>query len=194
MDLAQLCDLIRDGVALNGMAAVERAPELALFRERVDRVLINAPRAERQAVLGLLTDLCSPLAGQFQLPEERDGSPLTRRYAGIAFKARQIIEQHFCRKLTLDGLAAELGVGAKTLSRAYEALWRTSVAIDLRRVRCKNAVDLIVRSDLKIGAVALDVGLRSKKDLYRLIRNEFGMTPGELRRSGTSAVRAQRIA
>lgn len=194
MELALLCDLIRDSVALNGTAAIERAPRLTLFREKVDRALVNAPRAERQAVLGLLTDICEPLAGEIRASDSQEDSPLARRYAAIAFKARQILEQHYCRKLTVETLAYELGVGAKTLSRAYEQLWRTSIAVDLRRVRCKNAVDLILRSDLKIGAVAQDVGLKSKKDLYRLIRNEFGVTPGELRRSGTLAIREARIA
>lgn len=194
MKLALLCDLIRDSVALNGTAAIERAPRLTLFRKKVDRALVNSPRAERQVVLGLLTEICEPLGAELGPSPSQEDSPLARRYAAIAFTARQTLELHYGRKLTVETLAAELGVGARTLSRAYERLWRTSIAVDLRRVRCKNAVDLLLRSDLKIGAVAQDVGLKSKKDLYRLIRKEFGVTPGALRRSGTLALREARIA
>jgi AraC-like DNA-binding protein len=46
----------------------------------------------------------------------------------------------------------------------------------------KEALRQLRETDLKIEAVAIDVGYRSKKDFYRMVRVRLGCTPGQLRR------------
>jgi transcriptional regulator GlxA family with amidase domain len=46
----------------------------------------------------------------------------------------------------------------------------------------KEALRQLRETDLKVEAVAIDVGYRSKKDFYRIVRVRLGCTPGELRR------------
>lgn len=86
------------------------------------------------------------------------------------------IEQSYSEPITLHSLASELHRQAAYLGAMFRREVGVSMHQWLTRVRLDHAVAL-VRDGVKIEAVALLVGYRSKKNFYRQFRRRFGTTP-----------------
>jgi two-component system response regulator YesN len=87
-----------------------------------------------------------------------------------------LIEQSYSDPITLHFLATALNRQAAYLG----ALFRREVGVSVRqwvtRVRLDHATALI-RDGVKIEAVALLVGYRSKKNFYRQFKRRYATTP-----------------
>jgi YesN/AraC family two-component response regulator len=87
-----------------------------------------------------------------------------------------LIDQSYSDPITLHSLAAALNRQAAYLG----ALFRREVGLSVRqwvtRVRLDHATNLI-RDGVKIEAVALLVGYRSKKNFYRQFKRRYATTP-----------------
>jgi two-component system, response regulator YesN len=87
-----------------------------------------------------------------------------------------LIEQSYSDPITLHFLATALNRQAAYLG----ALFRREVGVSVRqwvtRVRLDHATGLI-REGVKIEAVALLVGYRSKKNFYRQFKRRYATTP-----------------
>jgi AraC-like DNA-binding protein len=92
-----------------------------------------------------------------------------------------LIESGFMDRITLKTISASVRGKASVLGRIFEAEVGVSVHEYLTRVRLTHAAHL-VRSTMKIEAVALVVGYRSKKNFYRQFTRHFGVTPETYRR------------
>ena len=86
------------------------------------------------------------------------------------------IEQSYSDPITLRSLASELHRQAAYLGAMFRREVGVSMHQCLTRVRLDHAAAL-VRDGVKIEAVALLVGYRSKKNFYRQFRRRFGTTP-----------------
>ena len=102
--------------------------------------------------------------------------------AGLAMNARVFIDEHYRENATDARVARALGVSRLVLERAFKRVYGQSVHDYLSDVRFARAQDLLRSSDLKVSAVAVEVGYKSHKNLYRLIKARTGMTPIRLRR------------
>ena len=92
-----------------------------------------------------------------------------------------LIESGFMDRITLNTISGALRGKPSVLARIFEAGVGVSVHEYLTRVRLAHAAYL-VRSTMKIEAVALVVGYRSKKNFYRQFTRHFGVTPQTYRR------------
>jgi len=88
----------------------------------------------------------------------------------------EAIEQSYSQPLTLRMLATALDRQASYLGALFRRETGVSVRQWLTRVRLDRASALI-REGVKIEAVALLVGYRSKKNFYRQFKRRFAMTP-----------------
>jgi two-component system, response regulator YesN len=86
------------------------------------------------------------------------------------------IEQSYSQPVTLRMLAGTLDRQASYLGALFRRETGLSVRQFLTRVRLDRASTLI-REGVKIEAVALLVGYRSKKNFYRQFKRRFAMTP-----------------
>jgi YesN/AraC family two-component response regulator len=100
------------------------------------------------------------------------------------------IEQSYSEPITLYSLAAELHRQGAYLG----ALFRREIGVPMRQwlttVRLDHAAAL-VREGVKIEAVSMLVGYRSKKNFYRQFKRRFGTTPfahGVAARDGANAM------
>ena len=84
--------------------------------------------------------------------------------------------------VTLRMLGQALGRQPGYLGSVFQDELRMSVREYATRLRMQQAEEL-VRAGLKIEAVALTVGYRSKKNFYRQFRRHFGTTPDRFRRA-----------
>jgi len=93
------------------------------------------------------------------------------------------IEQSYSEPITLRSLAAELHRQSAYLGGMFRRAVGMSVHQWLTTVRLDRASALI-RDGVKVEAVSLLVGYRSKKNFYRQFKRRFGTTPFEHRNAG----------
>lgn len=86
------------------------------------------------------------------------------------------IHQNYRKRLTLGMLATTLERQSAYLGRLFREAMGVTVHEYITRARMRfGAVQ--VRAGVKVEAVALDLGYRSKKNFYRQFKRRFGMTP-----------------
>ncbi|RPI51901.1 MAG: helix-turn-helix domain-containing protein [Acidobacteria bacterium] len=89
-------------------------------------------------------------------------------------------ERDYANAITLRTVASEVGRHPGYLGAIFRREMGLTSRAYLTRVRLQRAAELIERG-LKIEAVALDVGYRSKKNFYHQFKQRFGMTPKQYR-------------
>jgi len=85
--------------------------------------------------------------------------------------------------LSVDVLAAHVGVSARTLARRFADRLGTSPGAWLLARRVAEARTLLEETDLTVEAIADRVGLSSAVNLRRRFRDRVGTTPGGYRRT-----------
>jgi AraC-like DNA-binding protein len=83
-------------------------------------------------------------------------------------------------KATLAGVASSLGVSARSLQRELSAA-RSSFSRELQAARLSAARELLLKSPLKISAIAQTVGFASVRHFTELFKRTYGVTPNEWR-------------
>ena len=81
---------------------------------------------------------------------------------------------------TIENCASALGMSTRTLQRELRRL-NTSFSDELRRVRIATAESLLVQTDLKIEAIAIQVGFGTASRMSASLRRELNLTASELR-------------
>lgn len=87
-----------------------------------------------------------------------------------------LIEERFAEPLSLATFGRTLNRQAGYLGRLFREEIGVSMREYLARMRLERAARMI-RDGVKVEAVALEVGYRSKKNFYRQFRRRFGTTP-----------------
>lgn len=120
-----------------------------------------------QAALGLLMEN-SPTRGEDAL----------RDYArrGAAF-----IQQNFSRDISVESVAAHVGVSRSYLHRAFQAAFGCSPGVYLTRYRLGRACQLLRHSTLPVSAVAASAGFADPFYFSRVFRRQMGASPTEYR-------------
>ena len=104
-----------------------------------------------------------------------------------AQRAARIIRHQYQQSWTASRLAHRLAVGVAALHREFKAEFGISIHTYQRVVRTAAALEQIRTASVE--AVAMAVGYRSKKDLYRALRQLTGFTPRAIRAMSPEAAR-----
>jgi AraC family transcriptional activator FtrA len=91
--------------------------------------------------------------------------------------------QRLADPLSVDDMAAHLGISARTLARRFADQLGTSPGAWLLSRRVEEARTLLEATDLPVEAIATRVGLNSAVNLRRRFRARVGTTPGAYRRA-----------
>jgi AraC family transcriptional regulator len=102
-------------------------------------------------------------------------------------KALWFIESHFAREITLDEVAAVCGLSRFQMSRLFSHAIGCSVMAYARGRRLTEAARALANGAPDILAVALDAGYNSHEAFTRAFRDQFALTPAELRARGDLA-------
>ncbi len=101
----------------------------------------------------------------------------------MVLEAQTLLQDHLGNGLKLGELASWLDVSSSTLSRRFrEALEQTPQQY-LTDLRLDTAADLLRRSNLSIGEVCWQVGLRDTSSFSRLFRSRFDTSPSRYRKA-----------
>ena len=110
----------------------------------------------------------------------------TATYAGAnrqADEALRIARLNFrSPEITTASVAARLGLSAAGLRKILLRETGRSLCDELRHLRLEAACRLLADSELKLDAIAAEVGLGDAKNLCRVFRKAKGMTPDRWRR------------
>jgi AraC-like DNA-binding protein len=92
----------------------------------------------------------------------------------------RLVERQCDRPLSVNVIARTLGLRATYVSRLFREQRGWGIRAYIVRVRMQRAAKLI-REGVKVEAVALLVGYRSRPNFYRQFKRHFGVTPAQLR-------------
>jgi len=99
-------------------------------------------------------------------------------------KAIWFIESHFSRDITLDELAGVCGLSRFQMSRLFSHTMGTTVTAYVRGRRLTEAARALASGAPDILAVSLQAGYGSHEAFSRAFREQFGLTPAEVRTRG----------
>lgn len=91
-----------------------------------------------------------------------------------------VLERDYANAVTLRAVASKVGRHPGYLGAIFKREVGLTSRAYLTRVRLQHAAELI-ETGVKIEAVSLDVGYRSKKNFYHHFKQQFGMTPKQYR-------------
>jgi PAS domain S-box-containing protein len=94
----------------------------------------------------------------------------------IVRRMLDVIERDYANVVTLRTLSSNVGRQPAYIGRLFRQEVGSTARDYLTHVRLEHAASLI-RDGVKIEAVALSVGYRSKKNFYQQFRRHFGTTP-----------------
>ncbi|GAA4074527.1 helix-turn-helix domain-containing protein [Actinomadura miaoliensis] len=130
------------------------------------------------------------IARTMVMPPHREGGqlqysapPHPAQIDGTLAPLLEWITRRLSEPITIESMAAQAGVSARTLARRFADQLGTSPGQWLLAQRIAAAQDLLESTDLPLDAIARRVGLSSATNLRRRFLNTLGTTPGAYRRA-----------
>ncbi len=128
-------------------------------------------------------DLSRSTAHAFQRWAVRFASALQAAHpATCVYGAEHYVKQHYRTRIAIGPLARHVGCSPAYLQRTFKERTGFTLREYQSELRLQEALTLLLDSDLKIEAIAREVGYHSKKDLYRIVEARVGCTPLEFRK------------
>lgn len=162
-------------------AGVTAGVDLALALIEEDHGHALAMRVAKRMVLFLRR---SGHQAQFSMdadPAEPPASPLQEISA--------YVREHLSEPLSVERIAAQVGMSTRTLSRWCRKHLNESPAEFVRGLRLSEARRLLEGTDLPLKEVTARTGLGDQSTLWRVFMNDLGVTPAEYRQRFAGAAR-----
>ncbi len=121
------------------------------------------------AVESALLELLARLAREAERSEAAIPSWLRR--------AHEMVEASYATRLTLGGVAREVGVPATSLARAYRRRFRTSIGERVRMLRVEQAARALAYTDEPLTVIAANCGFYDQSHFSNVFRREYGVSP-----------------
>jgi two-component system response regulator YesN len=104
-----------------------------------------------------------------------------------------VVEQSYAERITLNSLGKMIDRQSAYLGHLFRKEVGMTVRQWVTQVRLEHAA-VLIREGVKIEAVSLIVGYRSKKNFYRQFRRRYATTPLEYGRMAQAAENSQLLA
>lgn len=96
-------------------------------------------------------------------------------------RAKEIINSSYNKPLDLKKLAQNLGVSNNHLARLFKHYYGMTISKYITELRMEEATRLLTHTDLDITEVALQAGVKSMSNFYKIFKERTGLTPKEYR-------------
>ena len=91
--------------------------------------------------------------------------------------------EHLSERITIEELSREFLMNTTTLKTVFKKVYGTSLAAHWKAHRMEKAASLLLSTQEDVGAIARAVGYESQSRFTAAFREEYGVSPGEYRRS-----------
>ena len=98
-------------------------------------------------------------------------------------KILDYIDQNFTSPITAETLAKHCFYNPAYLGRVFKTIYGKSMNEYIKTKRMEHAMELLKTTDLSIEEIASAVGYSSKTQFYKNFKNQFGIPPGEVKKS-----------
>ncbi len=116
-------------------------------------------------------------------PELAPGTAPVDAAHSLAFRAARMLEEHCHHNRSIEELAGRLGCTARHLRRAFAAQFQVSPVQYVQTCRLLLAKNLLTGTRLPVIEVALAAGFGSLRRFNALFKQQYRLTPTDLRRS-----------
>lgn len=100
-----------------------------------------------------------------------------------AKRVKAYIAANLADPISIEDLAAEVGLSASYFSRAFRATFGEAPYVHVLRRRIEHGCDLMLATDDPLSQIAIDCGLADQSHFTRLFRRFLGTTPHAWRRA-----------
>lgn len=125
---------------------------------------------------GVFMQLAVTLSRAYSAKPTEESIDLLRIGAAIAH-----IETNFAEKISLDELAKKSHLSRRHVTRIFQESIGRSPIDHLIQVRCRNAAELLKRTDRSITEIAFDCGFSDSNYFTRCFRKTMNLTPNQYR-------------
>ncbi|WP_321003858.1 AraC family transcriptional regulator [Eisenbergiella porci] len=111
------------------------------------------------------------------------------RPTGIQYltSAREYIKQNFQEPLTLEKIAAHVGISRSYLAQLFATHINRSVIEYIQAIRCDHAAYLLSTTNLAIIDIAMETGFNNRQHFSRTFSKIYGISPHEYRQANRVA-------
>jgi AraC family transcriptional regulator len=156
------------------VASTTRTGRLPVLAARVYREFRTLDPSSSIIIEGLLLEM---MGESMRKPDRCDDVKAPR----WLMHARDMVESSFASSLTLDEIAAEVGVHPVYLARAFRRHYRCTVGERVRHLRVQFARGRLVASDEPLAQIALDAGFADQSHFSKTFKSVTGLTPRQYR-------------
>jgi len=94
------------------------------------------------------------------------------------------VEKKLRDEIGVDLIADEFDISSRHLQRLFKLAFNQSFGLYIRSRKLAASVDDLLNTDLNVLDIALDYGFEYEQSYIRSFKREYGITPGDLRRTG----------
>ena len=171
------------------LAAAAREGKKAVISARLAQLLEIAFPIPQPAV-DLLASLARTVFEEFLCAVEAGApDPVRPPLPAAVRRARDFIDAHYPEPVDLARLGRAAGVAPKHLGKLFRQHLGVTPVRHLWQVRTARGAQLLTETGLTLGEIAGRVGFQNPFHFSRLIRQEFGVSPRQLRAERWNAVR-----
>ena len=96
-------------------------------------------------------------------------------------KAADTLRHNYSQSLSLEQLAAHVGLSPSHLSRSFSKEVGMSISQYVAAIRCEEAASMLTGSDASIQQISAYVGYLDNNYFVKVFKKQYGMTPSEYR-------------
>lgn len=161
------CRFVEESLTFEGGAPAWLAP-------RIYREFIHWDEVSPLSIEGLVLELLADILRR-KVQASPKGVPEWLRHAD------ELIREKFAKRLTLAGIAHEVGIHPVYLAQEYRRHYKCTVGHRIRQLRIEQASRQISETDLSLVNVALASGFSDQSHFTVAFKNFTGMTPSAYR-------------
>ncbi len=147
-------------------------------RRLFNSVAVGAPKRPlelEESVVWLLDQVVEGIYGNRQTLET------TRCPLDVVHDAEKILSEHWNEELTLDAIAAQVGISVYHLCRIFRDTTGISQHQYRIRLRARRSLEIVEESRVGLTDIALESGFCTHSHFSASFRSEFGTTPSAIR-------------
>ena len=114
-----------------------------------------------------------------------DAASMDAGHAQCARRAAEYLDTNYTRDISVEEIAAALGVSRSFLSRCFKEVHGMTILEYLLGVRMKKALSLLDETDMSVNEIAARVGFNNANYFFRKFKEEFDVTPTQYRTEKT---------